>query len=232
MLDLGANVGSFARMAAPVLGPRGRIYAVEPIADVYAALALNAGVYKAWAAKHKLAIAEWVCVHAGMRVRGVNGLRWSLLPSKKRRSNSLGGTRADDTPPPTPPQKKGVGAAGGPPSRDFTYYPRLSAMSSMYPDDADAAAATCSLVVNRPQSFSALEDVGKALARCWPRGYALLHRAAFTALLLRPARRVACPMTTVSGLIEAHQIKEVGVCSVFVFFCLCFCVLCAGRVVV
>ena len=65
MLDLGANVGSFARMAAPVLGPRGCIYAVEPIADVYAALALNAEVYKAWATKHKLSIAKWVCVHAG-----------------------------------------------------------------------------------------------------------------------------------------------------------------------
>jgi hypothetical protein len=38
-------------------------------------------------------------------------------------------------------------------------------MSSMYPDEADAAQATFSLVINRPQSFSLLEDIGKAVAR-------------------------------------------------------------------
>lgn len=65
VLDLGANVGSFARMAAPVLGPRGCVYCVEPIPDVYVALQLNAEVYKQWAQKHKLPIAKWVCVHAG-----------------------------------------------------------------------------------------------------------------------------------------------------------------------
>ena len=36
--DCGANVGSFARMAAPALGPRGLLYAIEPIPAVRAAL--------------------------------------------------------------------------------------------------------------------------------------------------------------------------------------------------
>lgn len=65
ILDLGANVGSFARMAAPVLGQRGKIYCVEPIPDVYVALKRNAEVYQKWADRHRLPIAKIVPVHAG-----------------------------------------------------------------------------------------------------------------------------------------------------------------------
>lgn len=64
------------------------------------------------------------------------------------------------------PCPAGVGDEGSLPQREFAYYPRLTAMSSMYPDEADAAAAVFSLVLHRPQSFSLLEDVAKALARC------------------------------------------------------------------
>jgi hypothetical protein len=63
------------------------------------------------------------------------------------------------------PCPAGVGDGSGASEREFTYYPRLTAMSSMYPDEADAAQATFSLVLNRPQSFSLLEDIGKAVAR-------------------------------------------------------------------
>jgi len=59
----------------------------------------------------------------------------------------------------------GVGDSQSLPQRQFTYYPRLTAMSSMYPDEADASQATFSLVLHRPQSFSLLEDIGKLCAR-------------------------------------------------------------------
>lgn len=62
----------------------------------------------------------------------------------------------------------GIGDEGSQPEREFAYYPRLTAMSSMYPDEADAAQATFSLVLNRPQSFSLLEDLGKMFARYGP----------------------------------------------------------------
>lgn len=42
---------------------------------------------------------------------------------------------------------------------------------------------------------------------CMPSLYRLIHKAAFVNLLLRPAVPVACPMTTVSGLIEDFGIK-------------------------
>lgn len=59
----------------------------------------------------------------------------------------------------------GIGDESSKPEREFSYYPRLTAMSSMYPDEADAAMATFSLVLHRQQSFSFLEDIGKAFAR-------------------------------------------------------------------
>lgn len=58
-------MGSFARMAAPVLGSRGRIYALEPIADVFEALQLNKVAYEEWAKKNKLPVADIIPVHAG-----------------------------------------------------------------------------------------------------------------------------------------------------------------------
>lgn len=65
MLDCGANVGSFARMAAPVLGPRGKVYCIEPIPDVCAALQLNTAVYQRWADKNGLPVAVVVPIQAG-----------------------------------------------------------------------------------------------------------------------------------------------------------------------
>lgn len=65
MLDCGANVGSFARMAAPVLGPRGAIYCLEPIPAVYAALQLNCSLFQQWAQRKRLAIARLVPIQAG-----------------------------------------------------------------------------------------------------------------------------------------------------------------------
>lgn len=172
VIDCGANVGSFARMAAPVLGDRGTIYCLEPIPEVCAALELNIARYGEWAAKHGLRVARTVAICAG------------------------------------------VGDEGSQPEREFVYYPRLTAMSSMYPDEADAAQATFSLVLHRPQSFSLLEDVGKAVARCSPGLYRLLHSWAFTGLLLRPAEKIMCPMLTVSQLMQQHGISEVGLLKI------------------
>jgi hypothetical protein len=45
------------------------------------------------------------------------------------------------------------------------------------------------------------------LARSVPALYKLVHKAAFIHLLMRPVRQVACPMTTVSALIDEHGIK-------------------------
>lgn len=172
VLDCGANVGSFARMAAPVLGPRGTVYCLEPIPDVWAALKLNASIYQRWADRNGLQVAHVVPIQAG------------------------------------------VAAEGSLPEREFAYYPRLTAMSSMYPDEADAAQATFSLVLNRPQSFSLLEDLGKAFATWAPRLYKLLHQSLFTLLLLRPVQKIRCPMLTVSDLIEEYGIKEVGLLKI------------------
>lgn len=65
VLDCGANVGSFARMAAPVLGERGTIFCIEPIPDVCAALDVNIDKYQQWADARKLKVARMVSVHAG-----------------------------------------------------------------------------------------------------------------------------------------------------------------------
>jgi hypothetical protein len=63
------------------------------------------------------------------------------------------------------PAAAGCGDEASLPERDFTYYPRITAMSTMYPDEPDAAQATYSLVINRPQSFSFIEDIGKSVAK-------------------------------------------------------------------
>lgn len=173
VLDCGANVGSFARMAAPVIGPTGTIYCLEPMPDVCTALKLNIIKYKEWADQRKLKVANVEAICAG------------------------------------------VGDEGSQPEREFAYYPRLTAMSSMYPDEADAAQATFSLVLHRPQSFSLLEDCGKAVARsCSPQLYKLVHSLFFRALLLRPAEKVMCPMVTVSQLIRQYNIKDVGLLKI------------------
>lgn len=65
MLDCGANVGSFARTAAPVLGPRGIIYCLEPIPDVWAALQLNTAIHQRWADQNGLKVARVVPIQAG-----------------------------------------------------------------------------------------------------------------------------------------------------------------------
>lgn len=66
VLDCGANVGSFARMAAPVVGPKGVIYAVEPIPDVCVALERNIAEYEKWAAKKGQKVGKVIAVNAGM----------------------------------------------------------------------------------------------------------------------------------------------------------------------
>jgi predicted RNA methylase len=65
VLDCGANVGSFARMAAPVLGPRGTILCLEPMPAVCAALRLNCSIYQQWADRKGLQIARVVPIQAG-----------------------------------------------------------------------------------------------------------------------------------------------------------------------
>jgi len=157
-------------MAAPLVGPKGCVYAVEPIGEVVEALSLNARLYAAWARARGVEAAPIVPVHAGV------------------------GTRAD-------------ASRGG---RRFAYYPRVTAMSTMYPDEEDATAATFSLVIHRPECFSMLEAVAKPLARCAPALYRLIHGAVFRRALLRPVRVVECPMVTVSDLIDRHAIREVG----------------------
>jgi hypothetical protein len=69
VLDLGANVGAFARMAAPVIGPEGVVYAVEPIEGVFRALRLNNTRFKEWANAHQVAAGSVVSVHAGEACR-------------------------------------------------------------------------------------------------------------------------------------------------------------------
>ena len=66
MLDCGANVGSFARTAAPVVGSRGIIYAIEPIPDVCVALDRNIQEYQRWAEQQGLKVGKVIAVHAGM----------------------------------------------------------------------------------------------------------------------------------------------------------------------
>lgn len=65
VLDCGANVGSFTRMAAPVLGLKGVIYAIEPIPDVCVALRRNIQGYQKWAQQRGLKVAKVVAVQAG-----------------------------------------------------------------------------------------------------------------------------------------------------------------------
>jgi FkbM family methyltransferase len=65
VLDCGANVGSFARMAAPVVGPKGTVYCLEPMPDVCTALQLNIIKYKEWADQHKLKVAKVEAICAG-----------------------------------------------------------------------------------------------------------------------------------------------------------------------
>ena len=69
VLDLGANVGAFARMAAPVIGASGAVYAVEPIEPVCRALRLNSERFRRWAEARQLPVGRIVPVHAGGRVR-------------------------------------------------------------------------------------------------------------------------------------------------------------------
>lgn len=157
-------------MAAPLVGPEGRVYGVEPIGEVAEALRLNAALYDEWARGRGIEAAPIVPVHAGV------------------------GTFAD--------------SARG--KRRFTYYPRVTAMSTMYPDEEDATAATFSLVIHRPECFSALEALAKPLARCAPALYRRVHALVFRGALLRPVRVVECPMLTVSDLIDRHGIREVG----------------------
>jgi FkbM family methyltransferase len=157
-------------MAAPLIGPSGKVFCVEPIEEVAEALRLNVGIYEKWAAKKGLAAAPIVPVHAGV------------------------GTAAD--------------AARG--KRRFAYYPRVTAMSTMYPDEEDATAATFSLVIHRPECFSVLEACAKPLARCAPALYRRIHALVFRGALLRPVRVIECPMLTVSDLIDRHSIREVG----------------------
>ncbi len=65
MLDIGANVGSFARTAAPVIGSQGTVYCVEPLEDVVEALVNNIGLYKVWAKQQGKDVGAIVPVHAG-----------------------------------------------------------------------------------------------------------------------------------------------------------------------
>jgi predicted metal-binding protein len=52
-------------MAAPVVGPKGTIYCLEPIPDVCTALKLNIIKYKEWADQHKLKVANVEAICAG-----------------------------------------------------------------------------------------------------------------------------------------------------------------------
>lgn len=157
MLDCGANVGSFARMAAPVLGPRGTVYCLEPIPDVCVALQLNIAIYQKWANHNGLKVAQVVPIQAGahwVKEEGETGTStcascviidwnssWGIAPP------------CSSTPPLKTPHDHGsvwwlavtcthtagIAADGSLPEREFAYYPRLTAMSTMYPDETDAA---------------------------------------------------------------------------------------------
>jgi hypothetical protein len=144
VLDCGANVGSFARMAAPVLGPRGTVYCLEPIPDVWAALKLNASIYQRWADKNGLQVARVVPIQAGAD----SSAACTALQRVCSATTSLSGPLSQQRHAPAShvhlPHRlrwspAGVAAEGSLPEREFAYYPRLTAMSSMYPDEADAA---------------------------------------------------------------------------------------------
>jgi hypothetical protein len=56
----------------------------------------------------------------------------------------------------------------------------------------------------------AQEAVARLLALYVPALYKLIHSTAFQQLMLRPARREACPMVTVSELMDRHSIRRVA----------------------
>eukprot|EP00878_Enallax_costatus_P029668 GHUV01032209.1.p1 GENE.GHUV01032209.1~~GHUV01032209.1.p1 ORF type:complete len:169 (+),score=35.70 GHUV01032209.1:303-809(+) len=53
-----------------------------------------------------------------------------------------------------------------------------------------------------------------AACRLSPVLYKLIHSLFFRALLLRPARKIMCPMVTVSQLIKQYSINEVGLLKI------------------
>ncbi|KAG1675404.1 hypothetical protein FOA52_012323 [Chlamydomonas sp. UWO 241] len=50
VLDVGANIGFFSMAAAEAAGPSGRVIAVEPLPETFAALSANARAHAEWAA--------------------------------------------------------------------------------------------------------------------------------------------------------------------------------------
>lgn len=145
VLDCGANVGSFARMAAPVLGPRGTVYCLEPMPDVWAALKLNASIYQRWADKNGLQVAHVVPIQAGTTSLAAYAAVQRVCSATKSLSGPAVLPQQCQAPPSNKLDNKtvlgaaGVAAEGSLPEREFVYYPRLTAMSTMYPDEADAA---------------------------------------------------------------------------------------------
>jgi hypothetical protein len=94
-------------------------------------------------------------------------------------------------------------------SATFTYYPRCTALSTMYRDEPDALAATQSIVRNTGPggATSRLQLLGSYLAWLAPWAYGLMHGVVFRALFLRPAERVGCQMLTVSDVIDQFHMR-------------------------
>ncbi|KAL6753723.1 S-adenosyl-L-methionine-dependent methyltransferase [Haematococcus lacustris] len=66
VLDVGANVGSFARLAAGLVGRSGRVLALEPLPQVFEALRRNAAMWATAAAGADIDAAVIEPVHAGV----------------------------------------------------------------------------------------------------------------------------------------------------------------------
>jgi predicted methyltransferase len=65
VLDVGANVGSFGRVAASAVGPAGRVVCLEPLPLPYKALQLNLQAYRSWAAGSGQEAPSLVALQAG-----------------------------------------------------------------------------------------------------------------------------------------------------------------------
>lgn len=94
MLDCGANVGSFARMAAPVIGPTGTIYCLEPMPDVCTALKLNIIKYKEWADQRKLKVANVEAICAGAAHAACRTAIGSCANQKRQRHGTTAAAHA------------------------------------------------------------------------------------------------------------------------------------------
>jgi hypothetical protein len=68
VIDVGANIGSFARVAAAAAGPGGHVLCMEPLPQLQRALGLNLTAFQQWAAQRGQKVARTTIIAAGMYI--------------------------------------------------------------------------------------------------------------------------------------------------------------------